>query len=151
MKDLQGLDKNPGEVERNAPEDLVQMTSMDMQFILNGMLFCNQFFGSAKVSLYKERVNLTQIYIFAEMSLVLVDKEYASSQPIEIASFKIKCLEVDMIQQTYNMKVNVRLKSVDMNQYIPKPINVITTPSSEKQNQYLINITYSQVSFFFII
>lgn len=56
-------------------------------------------------------------------------------------------LELDMIQQTFNMKVDLRLGGVGLKQYIGQFYHdVISTPMTDGDVEYLLVVTYQQVN-----
>lgn len=79
-------------------------------------------------------------------------QETIDSALIDLASFKVKLLEFDLVQQTYNTSVYVRLSSIDLTQYrnVVDNINIISTPSYPTEDQYLFEVIFNQVCCFFI-
>lgn len=83
-----------------------------------------------------------------EMSLNLNHQEHSTSPITEIVSFKVTNLEVGLIQQTFNTKVELRLASIDLNHFRSKsPISLISTPFSAGSDQYLFTAAFTQVKF----
>lgn len=99
-------------------------------------------------------VFLTNLHynFFAEMSLNLNHQEHSESPIINVLNFKVTNLELGLVQQTFNKKVEVRLASVDLNHFRPKAtIPLISTPFSEGSDQYLFTVVFTQVKFFFFV
>lgn len=63
-----------------------------------------------------------------------------------LAKFNVKSLEIDLVQQTYNTSITVKLGSIDLKQYREKDtIDIISSPLFTEKNQYLINVNFMQV------
>lgn len=82
-----------------------------------------------------------------ELSINLNHQEHSTAPIVEVANFKVTNLELDLIQQTYNTKVEVRLASIDLKQFRPESTTpLISTPFSSGIDQYLFVVRFTQVS-----
>lgn len=70
-----------------------------------------------------------------------------SSSPSEgVADFKVTSLEFDLIQQTFNTDVAVRLGSITCSQFRKNDaINIISTPLKAETGDYLFIVKFTQV------
>lgn len=60
--------------------------------------------------------------------------------------FKCMLLELDMIQQTFNLDVMIRLGGIALIQYRPNSsIQIIDTPMTAGKDEYLFTVQYIQV------
>lgn len=88
------------------------------------------------------------ITFFAEMSLNLNHQEHSEDPITKVVNFKVTNLEVGLIQQTFNKKVEVRLASIDLNHFRSEAlIPLISTPFSTGSDQYLFTVEFTQVNF----
>lgn len=90
------------------------------------------------------------LQLLAEMSVNLNHQEHSEAPIIKVVNFKVRNLELGLVQQTFNTKVEVRLASIDLNHfrsdsYIP----LISTPFSTGSDQYLFTVVFTQVIFCF--
>lgn len=75
--------------------------------------------------------------------------EHANSR--KIVAFKVKQLEMNMVQRTYDLKVDLKLGAVTLDQFRvrneqEKVLNVIQTPKYEDDDDYLFTLNYTNVS-----
>lgn len=78
--------------------------------------------------------------------MVLSHQEMSSSPSEELVHFKINCLECDLVQQTYNTNVTVRLGEIGCKQsHENDSIKVIDSPLNAKDGEYLFVVKFSQV------
>ncbi|RZC35600.1 vacuolar protein sorting-associated protein 13A-like, partial [Asbolus verrucosus] len=85
-------------------------------------------------------------FVMSELSLNLKHQDHVEAPANNVASFNAKSLEFDLIQQTYNTKVLLRLASIGLTQcYNNKEINIISSPGFEIGEQYLFEIKFIQV------
>jgi hypothetical protein len=84
--------------------------------------------------------------LFLELSLNIKHQVDMDSPGHKIASFCAKSLELDLMQQTYNTKISLRLAGIGLIQYHQeKEIKIISTPYLEGGEQYLFQIRFTQV------
>lgn len=75
-----------------------------------------------------------------------MDQEYSYSECKETAIFTANSLEIEFVQQTFTMLAKVRLKSMEMCQFIPEKIQMLHTRGLDETNAYLINVEFIHVS-----
>lgn len=69
----------------------------------------------------------------------------------KIIAFKVKQLEMTMVQRTYDLKVALKLGAVTLDQFRwrneqERVLNVIQTPKYDNNDDYLFTVNYSNVS-----
>lgn len=69
----------------------------------------------------------------------------------KIVAFKVKQLEMNMVQRTYDLKVALKLGAVTLDQFRVRNeqenvLNVIQTPKYEDNDDYLFTLNYTNVS-----
>ncbi|KAG8245008.1 hypothetical protein J6590_012375 [Homalodisca vitripennis] len=82
---------------------------------------------------------------FVEISLALFRKtDEGTEQPL--ADFRILALEAELIQQTYDLNVSLRLGGLSLSQdYEGEKIRIINTPMAEGKSEYLLVINLCKV------
>lgn len=84
------------------------------------------------------------------MSLHLNHQEHSEDPITKVVNFKVSNLELGLVQQTFNKKVEVRLASIDLNHFRSEAlIPLISTPFSTGSDQYLFTVEFTQVKFCF--
>lgn len=74
----------------------------------------------------------------------------------KIVAFKVKQLEMNMVQRTYDLKVALKLGAVTLDQFRVRNeqeniLNVIQTPKYEDNDDYLFTLNYTNVSIDFVL
>lgn len=76
-----------------------------------------------------------------------MDQEFSYSECIETSIFSINSLELEVIQKSFLVTAGVKLKSIDMSQFLPnQEIKMLHTQSKDTSDSYLINVQYTHVS-----
>lgn len=112
----------------------VQFTKLQVYFIMNGII---------------NRVQLMIVFYilkFLELTIDLMDQEYSYSECKQTALFTANSLEIEFAQKTFTMIASVRLKSMEMCQFIPEKIQMLHTRTLDESNTHLINIEFMHVS-----
>lgn len=74
----------------------------------------------------------------------------------KIVAFKVKQLEMNMVQRTYDLKVALKLGAVTLDQFRVRNeqeniLNVIQTPKYEDNDDYLFTLNYTNVSIILVL
>lgn len=80
------------------------------------------------------------------LSIDFYDQEFSYSESVKIGVFEARSLEIEFIQKTFIMFAGVKLKSIQMNQFIPNEVSLLHTQSTNETEAYIINVEYLQVS-----
>ncbi|XP_017782476.1 PREDICTED: vacuolar protein sorting-associated protein 13C isoform X2 [Nicrophorus vespilloides] len=94
-------------------------------------------------------VQLTKMQVDFELkdiTIKLSHQEMLSSPIEDVAILNVHSMRCHMVQQTFNMDVDVSLASISMSQFLNglnQPIEVISTPRSDKD--FLFNVKFLQV------
>lgn len=86
------------------------------------------------------------IFFISEVSLGIFQKS-ADNKEIPLADFHVLALEASLEQNTYDLKVDIKLGGLSLNQnFKGSKIHVINTPMAEGKEEYLFIVKYFKVS-----
>lgn len=88
--------------------------------------------------------------VFVELSVNLNHQEHSTAPVVKVANFKVSSLELELVQQTFNTNIAVRLASIDLKHFLQETnmVPIISTPFSSGGDQYLFNVNFTQVRYF---
>lgn len=97
--------------------------------------------------------NLVATFVMKEFVVTLSGKPSIESGEslVKLLSFNVLNLEFDLTQQTYNMTVGIKLGGIGLKHYFGRStLDVITTPMTVGDSEYLLCFDYTQVKKSFI-
>ena len=72
---------------------------------------------------------------------------HQASEDEKLIDFHMLCLEVEMVQRTYDMKVILRIGGINLVHYDPvAPVCLLDTPLTSGSTEYLLTIVFLEVS-----
>lgn len=85
------------------------------------------------------------------VALILPYAGSTRTMPQKIVAFKVRHLEMVMLQRTYDLKIDVKLGAITLDQFRPSDgpeviLNVIQTPTYDSYADYLFTVNYTNVS-----
>lgn len=93
----------------------------------------------------KDFVQFTTIdvnFVMSELSVILTHQDTITSPKTDLATVKVRSLQCDLIQQTYNTRVSLQLGDISVQQRRNEEvIDIISTPSSVE----VIKVEFTQV------
>ncbi|XP_055612800.1 intermembrane lipid transfer protein Vps13-like, partial [Uranotaenia lowii] len=136
--------------------EVVQFTDLEVRFVLNELsltIFKISATGNSSSDEFAtpteefDQLTLEQQLLQPRKSVVF-NVPFSSADSRKIMSFKVKQLEMDMVQRTYDLKVNLKLGAITMDQFRvrneqEKILHVIQTPKYGDNDDYLFTVQYT--------